>query len=486
MTSSAIDGTSCAAVPSDTRPPVRLNLDALGREQRDKSLMPGLAILARLGRKTLAGIGQAWSSFWFQSSSTVPLEIIRIGVGTAVLFHFAMATPFLFDLWGDAGWMTPATAQAYIQAPWMQSVFYYFTAPWQWISFHVTFLLCCAAFVLGWRTSWVKWIVMIGQISYDHRNLTIVYGADSIIACLLFILCLAPIGRAISLDRVRAVRAAKRNNLEATLPPYTSPWAGACIRLIQIQMAVLFFYSATDKLRTDEWWSGDAIWLALSTYEFYNPIFLHLLARQYWLVNVATYATLLIELAFPFLIWQRSTRPFLLSAAIFLHLMFGILLRLIYFSSVMIVGHMSFVRPEWLHRLGAWWKRKMGDMEMVYDGQCGFCVRSMAWLLAFDGLAQIKIRDFRTNPSALVTDAQMEKALYTVVPDGRALPGFEAYRYVVLRVPGLWWLVPFFYVPVLSRLLGHPIYDWIAANRSRLSTIRYGRLALFARARAKF
>jgi hypothetical protein len=51
---------------------------------------------------------------------------------------------------------------------------------------------------------------------------------------------------------------------------------------------------------------------------------------------------------------------------------------------------------------------------------------------------------------------------------GRALPGFEAYRSVVLRVPGLWWQVPFFYMPVFSRLFGNPIYNWIAANRSRL------------------
>jgi predicted DCC family thiol-disulfide oxidoreductase YuxK len=62
-------------------------------------------------------------------------------------------------------------------------------------------------------------------------------------------------------------------------------------------------------------------------------------------------------------------------------------------------------------------------------------------------------------------------ALYAVLPDGRALRGFEAYRYVVLRVPGLWWLVPFFYVPVISRMLGNPIYNWVAANRSRLSRL---------------
>jgi predicted DCC family thiol-disulfide oxidoreductase YuxK len=184
-----------------------------------------------------------------------------------------------------------------------------------------------------------------------------------------------------------------------------------------------------------------------------------------------TYGTILIEIAYPFLIWQRRTRPFLLAGAVFLHLMFGLLLRLVYFSAVMSFGHMSFVRPEWLTRLGQAWKRAMGDMELIYDGRCGFCVRSMAWLLAFDGLKQIRIRDFRAHPSPLVSDALVEKALYTALPDGRALPGFEAYRYVVLRVPGLWWLVPFFYVPVVSRLLGHPIYNWVAANRRRLSAL---------------
>jgi len=52
----------------------------------------------------------------------------------------------------------------------------------------------------------------------------------------------------------------------------------------------------------------------------------------------------------------------------------------------MMMGHMGFVRREWLHRLGAWWKRRIGAMEMIYDGRCGFCVRSMAWFLAFDSL----------------------------------------------------------------------------------------------------
>jgi predicted DCC family thiol-disulfide oxidoreductase YuxK len=442
-----------------------------------------LATLARFLRGSLAALARAWSEIWFQPSSTTPLEIARIGIGSAILIHYAMATPFLFVFWGDTGWMPRDAALLYVDGPWMQSVLFHLAAPWQAIAFHAVFLFCTAAFVVGWRTSWVKWIVLAGHISYDYRNITISYGAESIAACLLFILCLAPVGRAISLDRVRAVRQAKRANLEITLATHVTPWAGACTRLMQIQMVVLFFYSGIEKVRADEWWNGDAIWLALTTYEFYNGPLVWLLARQYWLVNVATYGTIIIEIAYAFLIWPRRTRPYLLAAAVFLHVSFIVVLGLVYFSVIMMMGHMSFLRPEWLARLSAWWKQRIGDMEMIYDGRCGFCVRSMARLLAYDGLRQIRIRDFRTNPSPAVSDAQLEKALYLVLPDGSALPGFEAYRHVVLRVPGLWWLVPFFYVPVLSRLLGHAIYNWVAANRGRLSGFRMGSWASLARAR---
>ena len=446
--------------------------------------MTALAAIARLGQQIVAAIGRSWSQFWFQPRPTTVLEIVRIGIGAALLFHYTMATPFLFEFWGDSGWMPPEIAREQLSNRWMQSVFFYFTSPWQWTAFHAFFLICCTAFTLGWRTSWVKWIVLIGLISYDYRNFVISYGAGSIAVSLVFVLCLAPTGRSMSLDRLRAVRAAKRADLAAVPPTYFSPWAGACIRLLQLQMVVLFFVSGAEKIRGDMWWWGDALWVAFSVNEFYNGFVLWLFARQYWLVTLGTYATILIELAYAFLIWRRRTRPYLLAAAVWLHLNFMFLLGLVYFSVIMIMGHMSFLRQEWLATLALWWKRKIGDMEMVYDGRCGFCVRSMAWFLAFDGLQQITSRDFRTNPSPIVSDEKLEKALYLVLPDGRALPGFEAYRYVVLRVPGLWWLVPFFYVPLISRLFGPPIYNWIAANRSRLSAMRWPKLFRSRRAHA--
>jgi predicted DCC family thiol-disulfide oxidoreductase YuxK len=423
-------------------------------------------ILFDHGRRILAGLGYVWWRIWFRNRPTTPLEIARMGIGAALLINYGLATPYLFDFWGETGWMPLSVASGYSDSPWRQSLFFYFSAPWQLLAFHVVFLFSCAALMVGWRTSVVKWIVLVGEISYCVRNLVLVYGVDQILCSLLFVLCLAPIGRAMSLDRVRATRRAKLENLEAALPAYSSVWTGTCTRLMQLQMAILFFNSGIDKIRGDDWWNGNAMWAVFTNVDYYNNTIVGLLASHYWLGNLATYATLLIEISFPFLIWQRATRPYLLALAIFLHLQIAVFMGMPYFSFVMTMGHMSFVRPEWLARLGASWKRWVGDMEMIYDGHCGFCKRSMAWLLAFDGLGQVSVRDFRRQPSPVVSDELLEKALYLVAPGAKPLPGFEAYRYVVLRVPGMWWMIPLFYVPGLIRLVGHPIYNWVAANRS--------------------
>ena len=34
----------------------------------------------------------------------------------------------------------------------------------------------------------------------------------------------------------------------------------------------------------------------------------------------------------------------------------------------------------------------------------------------------------------------------------------------------------FFYTPVLSRMIGHPLYNWVAANGNRLSSVRLERV----------
>ena len=72
------------------------------------ALAPASSIQGRAVR-LFAPLNRLWARIWFQERNTIPLEIIRIGLGAAMLLHYAFATPHVLTFWGDDGWM-PRTA----------------------------------------------------------------------------------------------------------------------------------------------------------------------------------------------------------------------------------------------------------------------------------------------------------------------------------------------------------------------------------------
>ena len=277
-----------------------------------------------------------WDDFWFSPASTFRLDLIRAGMGFWLLLTYGTMSPDLLLLYGNDGILPLEQMQDYIEDPWLHSIYFHFDAHWQFWLAHGIFLAACLGLMLGTLANVCKFIVLVGHLSYVHRNPGLIYGVDGITASILFALCLAPLGRHLALS--------KRKTL-----PAPSAWGNACLRIIQLQMAVLFFYSGVEKLRGETWWSGDALWIALNNFEF-NNLPVDLLAQHYWLVNLLVYATLLLELAYPFLIWGRGTRPLFLAVAIALHLGIAVLMGLYFFSGVMILGHLAFLRDEWLRQ----------------------------------------------------------------------------------------------------------------------------------------
>jgi len=297
-------------------------------------------------------VAAGWLDLWFRPEPTRPLELIRMGVGSALLLAYGLTSDQLFELFGDQGWISRAALSAESHSPWMPSVLLYLNTPWHWIAVHAFFLAATTAFTVGWHTAWVKWWVLIGHVSYLNRNPAITYGVDDLLASLLFLLCLAPVGRALSLDRRLTLRKATRTDQTARPEPVTSAWGFACQRLIQLQMAVFYFFAGVEKLRGETWQHGYALWIALTNDE-YATLPLGWLAEHFWIINLMTYYTLLLELAFPFLIWQRPTRPYLLAGAVLLQLGIAFMMGLHLFSFVVIIGLLAFLPPEWLTTWGA-------------------------------------------------------------------------------------------------------------------------------------
>ena len=284
---------------------------------------------------------ESWRRFWFRPGSTLPLEACRILVGLALLFSYAGLSPWLLDLYGDGGWIPREVMRLDPQIPWNQSIFFYLHQPWQWPLFHCVFLFSCAAFALGLGTRWVKWIVFFGHLSYIKRNPWAVYGADQLAASILFILALAPIGRGSSAA--------------------PSSRASACTRLMQIQVTVIYLFSGLAKLRGEEWWCGDALWVVFHAFQFLNVAWVRWFAHHDWIVNLLSYGTLALEITYPFFVWRKPTRRYWVAAAIALHLGIALALRLYFFSALAIAGQLAFFPPERLGViLGSCRKRRVG------------------------------------------------------------------------------------------------------------------------------
>ncbi|WFB37785.1 HTTM domain-containing protein [Kiritimatiellota bacterium B12222] len=282
-------------------------------------------------KKLLHKLWSSWDTFWFSPMETTVLDLIRIGLGMALLWNYAVFTPELNYFYGVNG-VIPLEALQTLREndPWLHSYLYAFPNDLSLRIFHSLLLVCLSAFTLGWKTSWVKWFVFIGHVSFLHRNPSIYYGADNIASSLLFILCLSPIGKTLSLDARRS--------------PPAKPQARAtvCIRFIQLQLCILYALAGLEKLKGDTWWSGDAVWIAMNNWEF-SAVAPDLFAQHYVLINLLTYGTLAFEISYAFLIWNRSFRPWLLSAAVLLHIGIGWVMGLWWFALVMALGNIAFL-----------------------------------------------------------------------------------------------------------------------------------------------
>lgn len=258
---------------------------------------------------------QRWTGFWFGVEDTRGLDLVRVGVGLCLLMLYGGLGDDLYPLYGQAGW-TPSDALFGELGPAFMFSPLHWSGAGMLAGLHFALVTCAALFTLGVGTRWVKWPLLLLHLAFAHRNPTIAYGVDNVVSCLLIVLALAP-------ERGAA-------------------WRSGCLRLIQIQMVVFFFFAGVGKLRGDSWWEGVAVWIALTNHEYGN-LSLDLFAEHFWLINAMTYGSILLELAYPFLVWGRA-RQFMVVGAIGLHVGIGVSMGLYAFSVVMIAGHLAFAR----------------------------------------------------------------------------------------------------------------------------------------------
>ena len=108
---------------------------------------------------------------------------------------------------------------------------------------------------------------------------------------------------------------------------------------------------------------------------------------------------------------------------------------------------------------------------LIYDGDCGICNQSAAWarthLPADTEIVPWQSVDDLATLGLTVADVQT--AAYWVDDDGRRHRGEAAATAVLRRAGGPWRVVGTALDTALLRPVAHRVYEWVAANRHRLS-----------------
>jgi hypothetical protein len=308
--------------------------------------------LTRLTGRLRTSAGEAedgWNRFWFTPSDPTVLGAIRVLTGLMLVYTHVVWGLQLEAFFGPDGWLSREvveTAQG-DQIAW--SYWWHVPAGWIW-PVHIAGLLVLVAFTLGVATRATSVLAFVIVVSYVNRVPCALFGLDQINGFLTLYCAVGPSGAALSVDRlVQRYRAARQalaaGETAISLEPAPSVGANVAIRLIQIQMCVIYFFAGTSKLLGTAWWNGTAMWLAFANFE-YQSTDMTWLAGHPWIVDLMTHGTVAWELTFWALIWRPFWRLLVLAGAVVTHVGIGAVLGMWTFGLIMLVGNVAFLKRE--------------------------------------------------------------------------------------------------------------------------------------------
>ena len=133
---------------------------------------------------------------------------------------------------------------------------------------------------------------------------------------------------------------------------------------IMIHLCYVYFITGFHKTHAEVWFNGTAVYYILNLERFQGP-FSYLVKDNGFITTLFTYATVLFELFFCVLIWQKNFRNILLITGVFLHLGIFVFMMIFDFEIFFISLYgFFFTNAEWdyflskVRKLEYWMRRK--------------------------------------------------------------------------------------------------------------------------------
>jgi hypothetical protein len=268
--------------------------------------------------------------FWAGTDPRV-YALVRIAVSIAALVNLIDLWPHRQMYFSDDGILSAEVVSAATKGKLYESVFYFVHTQSGVTAVFVCAALAIVALGLGFGTRVAAGLVWAWHISYSHRAFPILHGWDAILRSYTLLVFLSPGGRTWSVDRVLFPRETDAEDV----PVYG-------LRLMQWQLFVLYTTTCWLKVADVFWRNGQVLtYFSMSQYSR-TPDDLFLLHHE-WISAFGTYLTLATEIALPWLLWFKRTRPLGILAGFGLHFTIAATAELGVFSTCMIPPYFAFL-----------------------------------------------------------------------------------------------------------------------------------------------
>jgi hypothetical protein len=305
-------------------------------------------------------VSEAWNRFFFAPQLPTPVALFRILYGVMVIATLILLRPDWLAWYGPHSWMTLSTMHEMEPGTRLNlfAVIPQTNAAIEalfWIALASAFLLTIGLFT---RVNTI--IVFLCLASIDQRNLNILNGGDTFLRVAGFFLIFAPAGAAFSVDRFIRMRRGR----EAAEISLSSPWAQ---RMIQIELALVYFVSFCWKIQGASWIHGTALYYVYHLDEIQRfPVPQWLLTPT--ILKLGTWAALAMEFSLGVLIWIKKLRYVILTLGLLFHLYLEYSLNVPMFQWDVLSAYVLFIDPADLERSWNWIRGRVAAPSLKQRG----------------------------------------------------------------------------------------------------------------------
>src|SRR5579875_75902 len=297
---------------------------------------------------SLSKLWGAWERFWFDEGSPLPVALCRIFFGVLVLLFFRWVLPDVDVFFGNHSIISAETAAAYRGHPQLDLLDF---LPKSDLWLHLLMALLAVAglgLTFGFFSRTSALVAALIILTLNSRGHFALHTGHSIMTVMLFYLSLSRCGEALSVDRLL-----RRRRQPDPEPGPVEKGSVLGQRLIQVQLAIVYWSAFAGKLQGDTWVNGTAVYYATHQAGFVRFPFPYLF-DQLWACRLLSWGTLAVEFSLAFLVWVREIRYVVLAAGAIFHLVLDLVLVLPLFEYVMLACYVCFVDADDLLRAGAW------------------------------------------------------------------------------------------------------------------------------------